>query len=175
VISPRLTRQCRDELQTLGVTIQQQEPGIWRLHGGPVTHPTWVLETAELAGLQHPLLTLVSPRFLEDRLTTDDLLRQGGHNTLVVYLAQQINQFRLSGKEFAMQHLGADEDLGKVLSDKWDTMSPEERRVYFPLEKWLARLPLEDRLRGLTPDQLERVRQLLQQQPSQPTQASNSN
>ena len=51
----------------LGVTAQQQEPGIWRLQGGLIVHPTWVLETEVLAGLNHPLLTLISPKFLEDR------------------------------------------------------------------------------------------------------------
>jgi hypothetical protein len=53
----------------LSVTAVAQESGFWRLQGGLVVHPTWVLETEELAGLDHPLLTLVSPRFLADRDT----------------------------------------------------------------------------------------------------------
>jgi hypothetical protein len=78
VLAPKLTKPYREELRTLGVTAQQQEPGIWRLQGGLVVHPTWVLETEELAGLKHPLLTLVSPKFLENRVATYDLLRQDG-------------------------------------------------------------------------------------------------
>jgi hypothetical protein len=60
-----LTRPYRKELATLGVTLQIQQPGIWRLQGGMAFHPTWVLETEVLAGLSHPLLTLVSPTFLK--------------------------------------------------------------------------------------------------------------
>ena len=50
-----------------------------RPQGGLVIHPTWVLETEELAGLSHPLLTLFSPRFLEDAAGTYDALQQGGY------------------------------------------------------------------------------------------------
>src|SRR6516165_1955533 len=63
VLAPRLTRPYREELQILGVTAHAQEPGIWRLQGGLALHPTWVLESAALAGPNHPLLTLVSPTF----------------------------------------------------------------------------------------------------------------
>jgi hypothetical protein len=59
VIAPRLTRPYLEELRTLGVTPEAEGPGVWRLRGGVVVHPTWVLETAELAGAEHPLLTLV--------------------------------------------------------------------------------------------------------------------
>jgi hypothetical protein len=65
VLAPKLTKPYRDELRTLGVTAEPQAPGIWRLQGGLVVHRTWVLETEELAGLAHPLLTLVSPKFLQ--------------------------------------------------------------------------------------------------------------
>jgi hypothetical protein len=166
VLAPRLTRPYREEMQVLGVTAQPQEPGIWRLQGGLVVHPTWVLETEALAGLSHPLLTLFSPRFLEDRVTTYDTLRAGGYIELVVYLAQQVHQFRRQGKEFAMQHLGADQELVKVMRDIWESMSPEERKVVFRLspQERLEGLSLEERLEGLTPDDLERLRQLLQSQ-----------
>jgi hypothetical protein len=155
VLAPRLTRPYQEELRVLGVTAQQQEPGIWRLQGGLVVHPTWVLETEELAGLDHPLLTLFSPTFLANRLATYDLLRQGGYTNVVVYLAQQIHQFRLRGKEFAMQHLGTEDELKQVLRDLLATMAPEER---------LEGLSPEERLRGLSPEDLERLRQLLQAQ-----------
>jgi hypothetical protein len=87
-----LTRPYLEELRKLDVTPKQQGPGIWRLRG--VVHPTWVLETSALAGADHRLLTLVSPKLLEDRLATYDQLREAGYNDLVVYLAQQIMQFR---------------------------------------------------------------------------------
>jgi hypothetical protein len=82
----------------------------------------------------------------------------------VVYLTQQIYQFRLRGKEFAMQHLGSEDQMERALRDLLTILSPEER---------LKGLAPEERLRGLTPEELERLRQLLQTQtkidkPSQP-------
>ncbi|MBV9123073.1 MAG: hypothetical protein JO112_06935, partial [Planctomycetes bacterium] len=79
VLAPRLTKPYREELRMLGVTTNQQEPGIWRLQGGPVIHPTWVLETEHLVGLSHPLLSLLSPEFLENKVAVYELLRQGGY------------------------------------------------------------------------------------------------
>ena len=72
VLAPRLTRPYRDELRVVGVTAQQQEAGVWRLQGGLVIHPTWVLETEELAGLSHPLLTLFSPTFLANGPSSEE-------------------------------------------------------------------------------------------------------
>jgi hypothetical protein len=182
VLAPKLTKGYREELRLLGVTPEQQEKGIWRLHGGVVVHATWLLETEELAGLNHPLLTLISPTFLQDRVTVYDTLRQGGYTELVIYLAQQIHQFRLLGEEFAMQHLGAEDQMKQVLRDILTTMTPEERleglspedRVRgLPAEDRVRGLPAEDRvrglspeelLRGLTPEELDRLRQLLQTQ-----------
>jgi hypothetical protein len=89
VIAPRLTKPYRDELRVLGVTVQQQAPGIWRPQGGQVLHPTWVLETEELAGLSHPLLTLFSPKFLQDAAATYDALERGGYIEMVTYLKGQ--------------------------------------------------------------------------------------
>jgi hypothetical protein len=156
VLAPRLTRPFRDELRVLGVTARPQGPGVWRLEGGLVIHPTWVLETEGLTGLSHPLLTLFSPQFLQDRLGTYETLRQGGYTNLVVYLAQQIHPFRLLGTEFVMQHLGSETEMQQAWRDLLATLTPEER---------LEGLSPEELLRGLTPERVERLRQLLQIQP----------
>jgi hypothetical protein len=79
VLAPRLTKAYREELQALAVTAQEEQPGIWSLHGGPVNHRTWVLETAVLAGLDHPLLTLFSPQFLHQGQQMYAELRAGGY------------------------------------------------------------------------------------------------
>ncbi|MBV9124608.1 MAG: hypothetical protein JO112_14725, partial [Planctomycetes bacterium] len=63
----------------MDVTADLQEPGIWRLQGGLAVHPTWVLETEQLVGLNHPLLSLLSPKFLENRVAIYELLSQGGY------------------------------------------------------------------------------------------------
>jgi hypothetical protein len=180
VVAPRLTRPYRDELNTLGVTAEQQEPGVWRLQGGLVVHRTWVLETGELTGLAHPLLTVFSPQFLENRLAVYNTLHRGGYTNLVVYLAQQIHQFRLRGKDFAMQHLGAEDQMQQALRDLLASLPPEEllgalspqrdRQALHDFlaslspEQRLAGLPPEERLRGLSPEELERLKQLLQVQ-----------
>jgi len=98
-------------------------------------------------------------------MATYDMLRQGGYTDMVVYLAQQIQQFRLLGKEFAMQHLGTEDELTKVLHDIVATMSPEERLDLLSpdelhdllatlppdeLHDLLATLPPEERLEGLS-------------------------
>jgi hypothetical protein len=80
----------------------------------------------------------------------------------VVYLTRQIHQFRLLGKEFAMQHLGAEDELKQVLRDLLATMSPQERLEGLPARERLEGLSLEERLEGLTPEQLQRLQQLLQ-------------
>jgi hypothetical protein len=126
----------------------------------------------QIDGLNHPLLTLVSPTFLADPGSAYALLRQAGYTNLVVYLTQQIQQFRMRGEEFAMQHLGTDDELKQVLREIVATMSPEERleglsaeeRVEgLSTEERLEGLSTEERLRGLTPEQLEQLRQLLEQ------------
>jgi hypothetical protein len=121
----------------------------------------WLLETEGLAGQKHPLLTVFSPRFLADRLGVFDSLSQVGYNDLMAYMARQISQFRLSGKEFAMQHLGADKEMHDSLkdiikklplADRLDFVSVEE----FPVEERLKGLPAEERLKGLRPEELLR-------------------
>jgi hypothetical protein len=173
VLAPRLTRPYRREFEALGVTAEAGGPGVWRLRGGPAVFPTWVVETAVLTGLGRPLLTLVSPQFLRDCVATYDALSQGGYTKLVVYLAQQIHQFRLKGKEFEMQHLGAKDEMERTWRALLAVLPPEERledlspegrqRLLAALppeerQRLLAALPPEERLRGLPPE--ERLRGL---------------
>jgi hypothetical protein len=162
VLAPRLTKPYREELRVLGVTAQQVETGIWRLQGGQVLHPTWVLETEELAGLSHPLLTLVSPVFLADRLATYELMRQSGYTELVVYLGQQVHQFHLQGREFAMQHLHAEDEMEQVLRDFIATLSTEERLAGMSNQERLKGMSAEECLEALPSEEVERLRQLLE-------------
>jgi hypothetical protein len=154
------------------VTAELQERGIWRLQGGMVLHPTWVLETEVLAGLNHPLLTLFSPQVPGNGVETYELLHQGGYTEMVVYLAQEIRQFHLRGTEFAMQHLGTENEMRQAWRDLLATLTPEERLEGLSPDEMqrlvrdnLATLTPEDVLRGFTPEQRERLRQLLQTPP----------
>jgi hypothetical protein len=168
VIAPKITKPYRDELRTLGVTAQRQEPGIWRLQGGLILHPTWVVETEELVGLSHPLMTLFSPQLLENPHAIYDLLKQGGYTNMVIYVAQQVNQFRLRGKEFAMQHQGAEDEMLKAWHDTLAHLSPEDQAevlAHTSIEQRLAGIPPEQRLAGLTLEERDRLRKLLQHPP----------
>jgi hypothetical protein len=136
IIAPHLSSPYENELRLLGGTIQQEQAGIRRLQGGTLGHPAWLLETAVLAGQDHPVLSLLSPRFLRQGTQTYEELRQAGYTELVVYMAQQIQQFQRLGKEFAMQHLGSDTEMAQAMREL------------------LASMPPEQRLEGLSPEQL---------------------
>ncbi len=164
VIAPRLTKPYRDELNVMGVTAHEEPAGIWSLRGGVLLPRTWLLETEKLAGQSHPLLTLFSPQFLNEFWQTYAQLHQAGYTEMVVYLAQQVQQFQLQGEAFAMQHLGAEDEMKRILREVWLTLSEEDQQA------WLERVPLERRLQGLTPErllqglspeQLEEMRKLL--------------
>src|SRR4029077_17819538 len=127
VIAPRLTRPYEQEMRLLGVTPRQEQPGIWRLEGGTLGHAVWLLETSVLAGQDHPVLTLISPEFLRNRVQVYDQLRQAGYTELVVFMAQQIQQFRRLGKEFAMQHLGSEDEMHQVMRDLLASLPIEQR------------------------------------------------
>jgi hypothetical protein len=157
VVAPRLTRPYQQELQTLRVTAEPEEPGIWRLQGGVVIHPTRVLETEVLAGTNHPLLSVFSPQSLRSDAMTYRQLLQAGYAELVVYVAQQIQQFRQRGEEFIMQHLDSKEEIAQAWRNLLAQLSPEER---------LEGLTVEERLQGLAPEELERLRALLQKLPT---------
>jgi hypothetical protein len=174
VIAPHLSSPYAAELRLLGVTTRQEQPGIWRLTVGTLGHPAWLLETAVLAGRDHPVLTLVSPRLLRQAAQTYEELRQAGYTELVVYMAQQIQQFQRLGKEFAMQHLGSEDEMRQAamrellaampLEQRLEGLSPEQLRQALPPEERIKGLSLEDRLKGLTPEERERLKELLQQQ-----------
>jgi hypothetical protein len=77
---------------------------------------------------------------------------------------------RLQGREFAMQHLHAEDEMEQVLRDFIATLSPQERLAGMSTQERLEGLPPEDLLAGLSPETRERLRQLLNEQ----AQADNS-
>jgi hypothetical protein len=164
VIAPRLTSPYAEELCLLGVTTREDPPGIWRLEGGTLGHPAWLLETAVLAGQDHPVLSLFSPRFLRQGVQTYEELREAGYTELVIYMAQQIQQFQRLGTEFAMQHLGTEDELFQVLRDLFAEMPVEQRLKMLSPEERLKGLTPEERLKGLSPEEMEQMKELLQRQ-----------
>jgi hypothetical protein len=119
-----------------------------------VNHRTWLLETEALAGLRHPLLTLFSPQFLNQGPQTYAQLRQGGYTELVVYLAQQIQQFQQKGAEFAMQHLGTEDEMEQALLAVVASLPTEKLLAGLDRRKLMASLPPKERLAGLSAQDL---------------------
>jgi hypothetical protein len=118
---------------------------------------------------------VVSPSFLRHGTRTYDELREGGYTESVVYMAEQIQQFQLQGKEFAMQHLGSEEEIRQAWREILSKCTVEERLAGMEPgdpawrevlsrcspEERLAGLPPEERLKGLTPEERKRLRELL--------------
>ncbi len=182
VIAPHLSSPCEEEMRLLGVAARQERPGVHRLQGGMLgLHPGWLLESTVLYGPDHPVLSLVSPRFLQQPHETYAMLRQAGYTDLVVYMVQQVQQFRRLGREFAMQHLGSEDEMphvwrgllaGMTAEERLEGLSAEERLKGLPPEERLKGLPPEERLKGLPPEErlkglsfeeLDRLKALLQQ------------
>lgn len=99
-------------------------------------------------------------------------MKEAGYTELVVFLAQQVQQFRLQGGAFAMQHLGSEEEIQKMWADIVQKMTPEDLKLLpwtrimptVPLEDRLSGLTPEERLKGLPPEDLVKLRKLLQEQ-----------
>src|ERR1700722_307487 len=94
----------------------------------------------------HPLLTLISPLFLRQGAQTYEELRQAGYTELVVYMAQQIQQFQRLGKEFAMQHFGSEDEMRQAMRDILASVPPEELLEVLTPKKILRTLSTEERL-----------------------------
>jgi hypothetical protein len=151
VLAPQLTSPYREELRTLGVTPQPVENGIWRLQGGAVVHPTWVVETEQLAGVNHPLLSLFSPMVLHNGRATFEMLQQGGYLDLVIHFVEGVRQLLADRKELTMQRLQDEREMRQVLQAFLASLSPRER---------LEGLSLEERLEGLSPEELKELAEL---------------
>jgi hypothetical protein len=160
---------------------------MWKLQGGALAgHLAWLLETKVLAGVDHPVLSLVSPRLLDQGPQLYEELHRAGYTMLMVYMAQQIQQFQRLGQEFAMQHLGTEDEMKQAIRQLFESMAVEERLAglkpeqllkalestqalpdllaSMPPKQRLAGLSPEQRLEGLAPEELERLKELLQQQ-----------
>ena len=110
--------------------------------GSSAGRGAWLVETDVMAERGQPILSLVSRVFLRDRERIIEQLTRTGHGALLYYMLQQVQQFRSLGEDFAMQHKDS-EYLGEV----------EEELQTAVLEA----IPVERRLRGLTPEELLRV------------------
>jgi hypothetical protein len=167
VIAPRLTRPYQKELEVCGLTTAAEGPGVWRCQGGTPGHAMWVLETEVLARGNHPLMAVFSPRLLDEPSAVSQELRREGCEQLVVYVTQQIQQFRVQGETFAMQHLESTSEMERIYDAFAASLTEEEIAkllARLPLEKRLEGISPEERLEGLSPEERERLLELLQQE-----------
>jgi hypothetical protein len=70
----------------------------------------------------------------------------------MVYLGQQIQQFQQKGAQFAMQHLGTEDEMEQALRDLVASLPAEQRLAGLEpqaLRDLVASLPPEQRLAGL--------------------------
>ena len=92
-------------------------------------------------------------------------LQQTGHELLLYYMLQQIEQFRNLGKEFAMQHTGT-ETMGELADDLQtavlQAMPVEKRLRGLSPEEVLRRYTPEELASGLSEEQAARLRELLE-------------
>jgi hypothetical protein len=146
VLAPSVNEAVRDELRCLGWQISHYEAGVHRISGGPFT--MWLIETDVMAELGQPVFSLVSRVFLKEHERIIEQLTRTGHGMLLCYTLQQIEQFRSLGEEFAMQH--ADTEYMGELEEELQTAVLEA----IPVERRLRGLSPEEVLRRFTPEQV---------------------
>ncbi|MGH7201733.1 MAG: hypothetical protein ACREJB_14085 [Planctomycetaceae bacterium] len=188
VLAPSLNQPFRSAVELRGLSVHEEEPGIHRIDGALFT--TWVIETDRVTGPGEPVLSLFSRLVLRQRRRIIDQLSESGHEIMLHYVLQQIRQFQGLGEAFAMQHrsvenmedfkaavmrsfpaedrlqgLSAEEVLRHFPAEELlRGLSAEEVLRHFPAEERLQGLPAEDILAGLSPEQRDRLRRLLEQQ-----------
>jgi len=164
VLAPTLTDAARDELRCFDWELREHEPGVFEVAGAPLV--MWLVETDVMARLGQPILSLVSGVFLKERQRIIEELTRTGHGRLLHYVLQQVAQFRGLGEDFAMQHKDS-EYMGELEGDLQTAVldliplekvleSIEKRLQGLPPEERLRGLPPEERLRGLRPDEVLR-------------------
>lgn len=169
ILAPTVNKPARDELELLDCEAIAHEEGIFRVSGLPLK--AWLVESDVMARRGEPILSLVSRVFLNDQRRIIQELTLSGHEGLLFYALQQVQQFRNLGEGFAMQHqdsqyLGEVEEelltsvLEKVpeelLTSVLEKVPAEKRLRGLSPEERLRGLPSEDRLRGLPPDEVLR-------------------
>jgi hypothetical protein len=146
VLAPSVNEAIREELRCLGWQIREHEAGVHCISGGPFT--MWLIETDVMAERGQPVFSLVSRVFLKEHERIIEQLTRTGHGVLLCYTLQQIEQFRSQGKEFVMQH--ADTEYMGELEEELQTAVLET----IPVERRLRGLSPEEVLRRFTPEQV---------------------
>jgi hypothetical protein len=188
ILAPVLTKPFEADVRRLGLSLVEDEPGVWQIVGGLFT--TWLLEIDRLTRLDEPGLSVFSRVLLQDRRLIMEMVRDPETQPILLYVFQQIRQFQQLGEAFMVQHTRTaemdqeyaalkeafvqsltPEDLAMLLpeerlaglspEERMAALSPEERLAGLSPEERLAGLSPEDRLAGLSPDERSRLFQRL--------------
>ena len=146
ILAPRITAPFRGDVERSEMSLREHEPGIHSLEGG--FFACWVLETDVLAGLAEPILTLFSRVFLRETRRIIEEWKQSGHDDVLFYVMQQVEQFQRMGEAFDMQHKES-EKMRQTLEELKAAVFAE-----IPTEEILRRISPEDLLKRISPEQI---------------------
>ena len=120
---------------------------MYRIAGGPFT--IWLVETDVMAERGQPILSLVSRVFLNEHERIIEQLRRTGHELLLCYMLQQIEQFR---------NLGRSLRCSTRTRNTWARWKRNCRRRSWrrSRSRSVCGLPPEERLRGLSSEEILR-------------------
>jgi hypothetical protein len=166
VLAPSANQAFGRDLGLLGCQASQHQEGVARVAGLPFA--TWLVETDRMPPRDQPILSLVSRVFLKDRGRITQELRNSGHDALLHYVLQQVQQFRNLGEDFAMQHRDTQylEQVEEELQTAFLATVPRQKLLeHLTPEERLRGLPAEEVLRGLSEEELSRLRELLARRP----------
>ena len=190
ILAPCRTEAQRLEMECLNLQLTEREPGLHQVAGA--IFPTWFVETNVMAELMQPILSLFSRVFLKEHRRIISELWSRGHTEVLAFVLQQVQQFRTLGEGFAMQHAETkqmriledellmnlpeatpaekrlqglspqDRVRGLSPEDRVQGLSPEDRVQGLSPSERLCDLSVDEFFAGLTQEQAERFKQLLQ-------------
>ncbi len=169
-VAPAMTSGFKDELKLWGMKAVENSPGIHRIEGMPVE--TWVIGTIEGEKRGEPLLSVMSPRFVEKRRAVVDKVATRGYGNILTFFTRELQHFSERNPSLPIPTFEID-DMAKFTKEMEKEMiemlgaecvlehiSMEDRLKNVPVEEILTK----DRLKGLSPQDLEQIRQLLDEQ-----------
>lgn len=187
VLAPAMNEAFLADVRRRGLVAREQAPGIHRIDGPMFA--TWMIETDPIAGPEQPILSLFSRVFLRERHRIMEHPTTTRFARVVLCVLQQIQQFQRAGEGFQMAHADVDvmdqvyEDLKAAVlqaippEERLRGLPPEERLrgllaeevlAAFPPGKLVGGLTAEQILAGLNPQELARLRALLESERAEP-------
>ena len=162
VVADRITKSFLDQAKRSGMALAEAEPGIWRgRFAGFVVHGVETGKASARGPSEHVLYTF-SRRFLQDPAGVGPLDEEEAK--VYIWLYQQAEQYRRERGPMAVKDSDTFEQSMMKMFDSLYERHPEfldQILAKCPTEKRVAGLPAEELLRVLSPEERERLKQLL--------------